>query len=56
MGPDEYHDGYPDARRAGLDNNAYTNVMAAWVLLPGARRARRCCPPTAAPSCSSASA
>jgi len=32
MGPDEYHDAYPDADRPGLDNNAYTNVMAAWVL------------------------
>jgi trehalose/maltose hydrolase-like predicted phosphorylase len=33
MGPDEYHDAYPDAERPGLDNNAYTNVMATWVLL-----------------------
>jgi hypothetical protein len=32
MGPDEYHDGYPDRDKPGLDNNAYTNVMAAWVL------------------------
>jgi trehalose 6-phosphate phosphatase len=32
MGPDEYHDGYPDRDPPGLDNNAYTNVMAAWVL------------------------
>ncbi len=32
MGPDEYHDGYPGADRPGLDNNAYTNVMAAWCL------------------------
>lgn len=32
MGPDEYHDAYPDAEEPGLDNNAYTNVMAAWVL------------------------
>jgi len=32
MGPDEYHDGYPDRDEPGLDNNAYTNVMAAWVL------------------------
>jgi alpha,alpha-trehalase len=32
MGPDEYHDAYPDQRRPGLDNNAYTNVMAVWVL------------------------
>ncbi|MGR4069318.1 glycoside hydrolase family 65 protein [Billgrantia sp. C5P2] len=32
MGPDEFHDRYPDAQTPGLDNNAYTNVMAAWVL------------------------
>ncbi|HUF94321.1 MAG TPA: glycosyl hydrolase family 65 protein, partial [Candidatus Limnocylindria bacterium] len=32
MGPDEYHDRYPGADRPGLDNNAYTNVMAVWVL------------------------
>lgn len=32
MGPDEYHDAYPDADEAGIDNNAYTNVMAAWVI------------------------
>jgi alpha,alpha-trehalase len=32
MGPDEYHDSYPDSERPGLDNNAYTNVMAVWVL------------------------
>ena len=31
MGPDEYHDAYPGAEAAGLDNNAYTNVMAVWV-------------------------
>jgi len=32
MGPDEYHDAYPGADRAGLDNSAYTNLMAVWVL------------------------
>ncbi len=32
MGPDEYHDAYPDRVDPGLDNNAYTNVMATWVL------------------------
>ena len=32
MGPDEFHDGYPDAATAGVNNNAYTNVMAVWVL------------------------
>jgi beta-phosphoglucomutase family hydrolase len=48
MGPDEFHDGYPDAPTPGLNNNAYTNVMAVWVLrraldildlLPDIRRA-----------------
>lgn len=32
MGPDEYHDAYPDSEAPGLNNNAYTNVMAAWTL------------------------
>jgi alpha,alpha-trehalase len=32
MGPDEYHDAYPGARTPGIDNNAYTNVMASWTL------------------------
>jgi alpha,alpha-trehalase len=32
MGPDEYHEAYPDSDKPGLDNNAYTNVMAVWVL------------------------
>ncbi|MFB7470744.1 glycoside hydrolase family 65 protein [Kitasatospora sp. NPDC056184] len=47
LGPDEYHDAYPGADRPGLDDNAYTNVLASWVLarapdalraLPGHRR------------------
>ncbi|MGE0333941.1 MAG: glycoside hydrolase family 65 protein [Gammaproteobacteria bacterium] len=32
MGPDEFHDRYPWREAPGLDNNAYTNLMAAWVL------------------------
>jgi beta-phosphoglucomutase family hydrolase len=32
MGPDEFHDGYSDSARPGLINNAYTNIMAVWVL------------------------
>lgn len=31
MGPDEYHTGYPDRPAEGVDDNAYTNVMAAWL-------------------------
>jgi trehalose/maltose hydrolase-like predicted phosphorylase len=31
MGPDEFHEKYPDARDGGLRNNAYTNVMVAWL-------------------------
>ncbi len=47
VGPDEYHTGYPGTEPKGIDNNAYTNVMAVWVLrialrvldhLPPARR------------------
>jgi trehalose/maltose hydrolase-like predicted phosphorylase len=34
MGPDEYHTHYPDAAEddPGLNNNAYTNLMAVWVI------------------------
>lgn len=48
IGPDEFHTRYPGAEQPGIDNNAYTNVMAVWVLdkartlldmLPEARRA-----------------
>jgi trehalose/maltose hydrolase-like predicted phosphorylase/beta-phosphoglucomutase-like phosphatase (HAD superfamily) len=47
MGPDEFHEKYPDAVEGGLRNNAYTNVMVAWIcrtarevldLLPASRR------------------
>ncbi|MGO9051281.1 MAG: glycoside hydrolase family 65 protein [Streptosporangiaceae bacterium] len=31
MGPDEFHDKYPEAEQGGLRNNAYTNVMVAWL-------------------------
>jgi trehalose/maltose hydrolase-like predicted phosphorylase len=31
MGPDEFHEKYPGAARGGLRNNAYTNVMVAWL-------------------------
>jgi len=48
MGPDEFHEGYPGSATPGLNNNAYTNIMAVWVLcraldvlelLPDIRRA-----------------
>ena len=48
MGPDEFHERYPGAKDGGLRNNAYTNVMVAWIaetaprvldLLPASRRA-----------------
>lgn len=32
MGPDEFHDRYPGRDTPGLDNSAYTNLMAAWCL------------------------
>lgn len=32
MGPDEYHTSYPESKHAGLNNNAYTNFMAVWVI------------------------
>lgn len=33
VGPDEYHDAYPDGERPGIDDNAFTNVTAAWALM-----------------------
>lgn len=51
VGPDEYHDSYPGAAEPGLRNNAYTNIMSAWVLwragdlirlLPDERRRELC--------------
>jgi len=33
VGPDEFHTSYPDRATPGIDNNAYTNVMTAWLLL-----------------------
>ena len=32
MGPDEFHDAYPDADEPGINNNAYTNIMVVWVI------------------------
>ena len=49
MGPDEFHEKYPGADEGGLRNNAYTNVMVAWLcgvagevlsLLPASRPTR----------------
>ncbi|KAA1250162.1 trehalose-phosphatase [Mycobacterium simiae] len=33
IGPDEFHSGYPDRPYDGVNNNAYTNVMAVWVIM-----------------------
>jgi beta-phosphoglucomutase family hydrolase len=30
MGPDEFHEKYPDATEGGLKNNSYTNILVAW--------------------------
>ncbi|WP_019926523.1 trehalose-phosphatase [Nocardia sp. BMG111209] len=32
IGPDEFHSGYPDAPLNGVDDNAYTNIMAVWTI------------------------
>ncbi|MDQ6773915.1 MAG: glycoside hydrolase family 65 protein [Candidatus Dormibacteraeota bacterium] len=51
MGPDEFHEKYPNSQEEGLHNNAYTNVMVAWIfdtaqrvlaLLPEQRRRALC--------------
>jgi trehalose/maltose hydrolase-like predicted phosphorylase len=31
MGPDEFHEKHPGAAEGGLRNNAYTNVLVAWI-------------------------
>ncbi|KRN02135.1 trehalose and maltose hydrolase (phosphorylase) [Levilactobacillus senmaizukei DSM 21775 = NBRC 103853] len=31
MGPDEFHENYPNASSTGLANNAYTNLMVTWL-------------------------
>lgn len=33
IGPDEFHSGYPHAPRDGIENNAYTNILAVWTIL-----------------------
>jgi len=32
MGPDEFHEKYPDAKKGGLKDNAYTNIMVCWLM------------------------
>ncbi|RKY43817.1 MAG: glycoside hydrolase family 65 protein [Candidatus Omnitrophota bacterium] len=32
MGPDEFHEKYPQARKPGLRDNAYSNFMIVWIL------------------------
>jgi trehalose/maltose hydrolase-like predicted phosphorylase len=44
MGPDEYHEGYPDSEEPGLANNAYTNLMTVWVLMHALRALRLLAP------------
>lgn len=41
MGPDEFHDGYPDAPGEGLRDNAYTNVLTSWILTCATQSLRR---------------
>lgn len=32
MGPDEFHEKYPEAVEGGIKDNAYTNIMVSWAL------------------------
>ena len=32
IGPDEFHNAYPGAKEAGINNNAYTNILASWTI------------------------
>lgn len=43
MGPDEFHDGYPDRPGHGIDNNAYTNLLVSWVLQRAVEARRLLC-------------
>ncbi|MBS1953264.1 MAG: beta-phosphoglucomutase family hydrolase [Cyanobacteria bacterium SZAS-4] len=52
IGPDEFHNGYPNFKEPGVNNDAYTNIMAAWTLekalellkkLPSDHRQHICC-------------
>jgi len=31
MGPDEFHESYPNSEEGGITDNAYTNLMVAWL-------------------------
>jgi beta-phosphoglucomutase family hydrolase len=31
MGPDEFHESYPNSKQGGISDNAYTNLMVAWL-------------------------
>lgn len=31
MGPDEFHESYPEATEGGIRDNAYTNIMTSWM-------------------------
>ncbi|MBL1226792.1 glycoside hydrolase family 65 protein [Enterococcus sp. BWR-S5] len=31
MGPDEFHEAYPESEKGGLTDNAYTNMMVVWL-------------------------
>lgn len=32
IGPDEFHNSYPKADEPGINNNAYTNILASWTI------------------------
>lgn len=31
MGPDEFHESYPNSKKGGISDNAYTNIMVSWL-------------------------
>ena len=37
MGPDEFHEKYPNTEKGGLKDNAYTNIMVAWLFKTAGR-------------------
>jgi len=32
MGPDEFHEKYPNTKKGGLRDNSYTNIMVSWLM------------------------
>ncbi len=43
MGPDEFHEKYPNTKKGGIKDNAYTNIMVAWLFKTTGRLLNEVC-------------